>query len=259
MNVEIKMLKTLQPKESILIGGLPGIAYIGKLSVDYLIQQLKAELVGEVYSKFFPPYVMIRNDGIVELMKNELYYLKNETGKDIFFLTGNAQAFSPEGQYEMADKLLDWAISLGVKKVFSIAALLTDRSFETPNVYGTTTTPVLLEEIKKYGVLSLDQGSISGINGLIIGLAKKKNIDGICLLGETRGYQTPEGLYVLDPRAVKAVLDVLTALLNLKTDMTLLDKQTKEMDDLIRKIAEIERNMREEMREATTKKPSYVT
>ena len=259
MNVEIKMLKTLQPREPVLIAGLPGIAYVGKLSVDHLVQQLKAELVGEIYSKSFPPYVMIGNDGVVELMRNELYYLKNETGKDIFFLTGNAQAFSPEGQYEIADEVLDWAVSLGVKRVFSIAALLTDRSFETPSVYGTTTNSVLLEEIKGHGVLPLDQGSISGTNGLIIGLAKKKNIEGICLLGETRGYQTPEGLYVLDPRAVRSVLNVLAALLNLKVDMTLLDKQAGEMDDLVRKMAEIERNMREEMREATTKKPSYVT
>lgn len=259
MNVEIKTLKTLQPKEPVLVVGLPGIAYIGKLSVDYLIQQLKAELVAEVYSKFFPPYVMIRDDGIVELMRNELHYLRNETGEDIFFLTGNAQAFSPEGQYEVADKVLDWAVNLGIRKIFSIAALLTDRSFETPSVYGTATTPVLLEEIKKHRVLPLDQGSISGTNGLIIGLAKKRSIGGICLMGETRGYQTPEGFYVIDPRAVRAVLDVLTSLLNLKIDMTLLDKQTEEMDDLIKKMAEIERNMREEMREATTRKPSYVT
>lgn len=258
MSVEIKTLKKLQPRESVLIAGLPGIAYIGKLSVDHLIQQLKADLVGEVYSKFFPPYVMIKDDGVVEMMKNELYHLKNGKGKDIFFLTGNAQAFSPEGQYEIADRVLDWAIDLGVKRVYSVAAFLTDRSFETPNVYGTTTTLALHEEIKKYGVQSLNEGNISGTNGLIIGLAKKKAIDGICLMGETHGYQTTEGFYMLDPRAGKAVLGVLNAMLGLKVDMSLLDKQAREMDDLIRKMAEIERSMRGEMREAG-KKPSYVT
>lgn len=258
MNVEIKTLKNLEPKESVLIGGLPGIAYIGKLSVDHLIQQLKPEPVAEIYSKFFPPYVMIKDDGVAELMKNELYRLKNENGKDIFFLTGNTQAVSPEGQYEIADKVLEWAVDLGVKRVYSIAAFLTDRSFETPSVYGTATTTALLEEIKTRGVLTLDQGNISGTNGLIIGIAKKKNIEGICLLGETHGFQTTEGFYVLDPRAARAVLDVLTTILNLKVDMTLLDKQAGEMDDFIRKIEEIERNMRGEMRESKTK-PSYVT
>ena len=55
MNVEIKILKKFALKEFVLVSGLPGISYIGKLSVDYLIQQLKAELVGEDYSKYFPP------------------------------------------------------------------------------------------------------------------------------------------------------------------------------------------------------------
>ncbi len=69
MNVEIKMLKEFTPSQLILICGLPGTAYIGKLSVDYLIQQLKAELVGEVYSKYFPPFVVIKEDGLVELLR----------------------------------------------------------------------------------------------------------------------------------------------------------------------------------------------
>jgi len=40
MNAEIKTLKEFAPKEITLVVGLPGTAYIGKLSVDYLVQQL---------------------------------------------------------------------------------------------------------------------------------------------------------------------------------------------------------------------------
>ncbi len=140
MNVEIKMLKDFAPSELILICGVPGIAYIGKISVDYLVQQLKAELVGEVYSKYFPPYVIIKEDGLVELLRNELHQFKDESGRTIVFLTGNAQAYSPEGQYEIADAVLEWAINNGVKRVYSVAAYVTERPFEAPNVYCTTTT-----------------------------------------------------------------------------------------------------------------------
>ena len=63
MDAEIKMLKEFEPNQMTLVCGLPGIAYIGKLAVDYLVKQLKAELVGELYSKFFPPYVIIKEDG----------------------------------------------------------------------------------------------------------------------------------------------------------------------------------------------------
>ncbi|UCH01447.1 MAG: PAC2 family protein, partial [Candidatus Bathyarchaeota archaeon] len=79
MQVNIKLLKDLKPKKSILICGLPGIAYVGKLSVDYLMRELEAELIGEIYSQFFSPYVLIKNDGVVELLKNELYHSKNKT------------------------------------------------------------------------------------------------------------------------------------------------------------------------------------
>ena len=174
MNVEIKMLKDFAPSELILVCGVPGIAYIGKISVDYLVQQLKAELFGEVYSKYFPPYVIIKEDGLVELLRNELHLFKDESGRTIVFLTGNAQAYSPEGQYEIAETVLEWAINNGVKRVYSVAAYVTERPFEAPNVYCTTTTLALREEAKVHGAQFLDDGIIGGENGIIMGLAKKE-------------------------------------------------------------------------------------
>jgi uncharacterized protein len=258
MSVDLKILKEITPSQLILVCGLPGTAYIGKLSVDYLVQQLKAEMIGEVYSKHFPPYVIIKEDGLVELLRNELYHFNENSERDIVFLSGNSQAYSPEGQYEVADAILDWAISKGVTRVYSVAALVTDRQFETPNVFCTATTAALLEEAKALGVLPLDHGIIGGENGIILGLAKKKNIEGVCLLAETHGYQTPTGEYVIDPRAAKAALNVLTSLLKLKVSMEAMEKQVAQMDEAIAKLVEIERRVREEMT-AAAKKPSYVT
>jgi uncharacterized protein (TIGR00162 family) len=258
MSVEIKMLKEFTPSQLILVCGLPGTAYIGKLSVDYLIQPLKAELIGEVYSKYFPPFVIISEDGLVELLRNELHQFKDESGRTIVFLTGNSQAFSPEGQYEVADAVLDWAIKNGLQRVYSVAAYVTERPFEVPNVYCTTTTLALLEEAKAHGAQLLNNGVIGGENGIITGLAKKKNVEGACLLAETHGYQTPTGEYVLDPRAAKAALKVLTSMLNLKVDMEPMEKQVAQMDEAIAKLVEIERRIREEMA-SSGKKPAYVT
>ena len=258
MNTEVKILKSINPNELTLVCGLPGMAHVGKIPVDYLIKQLNAELIGEIYSKHFPPYVIINKDGSVDLLRNELHYLRDDLGGFIVFLSGNAQAFSPEGQYEIVENVLDWAIEKKVKRVISIAALVTDRPFEVPSVYCTTTSPVLLEEAKALGVQTLDQGIIGGENGLIIGLAKKKNIEGICLLTETHGYQTPTGEYVMDPRTAPATLKILTQMLNLKVDMEPMAKRITEMDEAFAEMAEIERRMREEMQQ-TSKKPSYVT
>lgn len=258
MDVDIKIVKEQSPKDLILVVGLPGIAYIGKLSVDYLVKQLKAELIGEVYSRYFPPYVVIKEDGLVELLKNELYLHKGENGQDFVFFTGNAQAFSPEGQYEIANRILDWATQHGVKQVFSVAALVTDKPFETPKVQCTATSKDLLEELKKHDVSPLESGIIGGENGLILGLARKKGLEGACLLAETHGYQLSTGEYVTDAKAAKAALHVVEALLQLKLDMEPMDKQAKQMDEVVAKMAEIERRVREEMTQSS-KKPSYVT
>jgi len=258
MNAEIKTLKEFAPKEITLVVGLPGTAYIGKLSVDYLVQQLKAELVAEVYSKHFPPYVIIKEDGLVELLRNELYWYRTEDGRDIVFMGGNSQALSPEGQYDVADVILEWAISRGLKRVISVAALVTDKPFDNPNVFCATTSPSVLEEMKQLSIKTLDQGIIGGENGLIIGLAKKKDVEGVCLLAETHGYQTSAGEYVTDAKAAKAALNVLNSILALKVNMEPMDKQADQMDELIAKMGEIERRVREEMEQAG-KKPSYVT
>ncbi len=258
MNSEIKLLKPFTPSKLTLVCGLPGIAYIGKLSVDYLIQQLKADLVAEVYSEHFPPYVIIKEDGLVELLRNELNLFHREDGQDILFLSGNAQSFSPEGQYEIAETVLDLAVEKGVNRVYSVAALVTDREFETPNVFCAATSPSLLEEVKAHGAQPLDHGMIGGENGIVLGLARKRGIEGACLMAETHGYQTPTGEYVIDPRAAKAAINVLTQILGMKVDMEPLEKQAMQMDEAVAKMAEIERKVREEMSQAG-KKPSYVT
>ena len=140
-------------------------------------------------------------------------------GGFLYFLSGNSQVFSPEGQYEITEKVIDWAKENGVKKVVSVAALVTDRPFDVPSVYCTATSASLLEEAKALGVKALDEGIIGGENGLIMGIAKKKNVEGICLLAETHGYQTATGEFMIDPKAGNAALNILTKLLGVKIDM----------------------------------------
>ncbi len=260
MDVTITFTPEDPPKGSILVCGLPGIAFIGKLAVDYLIRQLEAERVGEVYAPFFSPYVLIGSNGVVELLRNELYYLQDGAGRGLYFLTGNAQAASPEGQYALLDKVLETVIPLGVTHVYSIAAVITDKPFDHPTVYGIATTPSLVAAAAAQGVVAMDQGSISGMNGLILGLARMKQLDGTCLLGETHGYQTPTGQYIVDAKAARAVLEILTAMLQLSVDLTPLDQQAAQMDDFLGRLAEVEKQVRDEVRRAADRDPSrYIT
>jgi len=75
----------------------------------------------------------------------------------------------------------------------------------------------------------MNRGNITGMNGVLIGIAKKSSLSGICLLGETSGY-------VIDAKASKAVLESLCKILNLKFDMSELDQKAKDTEELIKTI-----------------------
>lgn len=51
MTTTIKLLKKKKLKNPVLITGLPGIGLVGKLVVDYMLKESKAERIAEVHSE----------------------------------------------------------------------------------------------------------------------------------------------------------------------------------------------------------------
>jgi proteasome assembly chaperone (PAC2) family protein len=112
-----------------------------------------------------------------------------------------------------------------------------------PRVLAVATNPTLTTELEGYDVTLLRQGSISGLNGLLLGVAKKRNIDGVCLLGEIPVYTTQ----VANPRSSKAVLRVLSQMSGLDIDLTEIDRWVSETDEEIEeKIDRLKQSFREE-------------
>jgi len=84
----------------------------------------------------------------------------------------------------------------------------------------------------------MEGGQISGLNGLLLGYAAVKDIEGICLLATMPLY----AVNLPNPRASKALLEVLVRALGVEVDMTELDLASEEM---ARKMAVIEEKIRE--------------
>jgi hypothetical protein len=74
---------------------------------------------------------------------------------------------------------------------------------------------------------------------------------GACLLGETHGM-------VVDHRAAKAVLDVLTGMLGIKIDMSNLEERAKRTERLMEKLGEEMKRRRQEEREFREEEISYI-
>lgn len=228
--ITVEIIDMPKLKNPSLVCGLPGSGYVGKLAVDHMIDELKGIPFANIFSSSFPPQVLIQPDGTADLMKNTLYYCKSKS-QDLVLLSGDAQPVTPESEYEMADEITKICEKLGVKTIYTLAAYITGTFSKTPKVHGSSTSPQIIKEFPKHGIFSMTGGSITGMNGLIIGVGKRRGITGVCLLGETSGY-------VVDAKASKAVLETLGKMLDLKLDLASISKKAQDTEQLIKTIEE---------------------
>ncbi|MDD1705584.1 MAG: proteasome assembly chaperone family protein [Methanoregulaceae archaeon] len=220
----------------IFIEGLPGIGHVGKLVAEHMIQELGAEKVAEIRSIFFPPQVIIDENGTVRLANNEVYYYAGETHR-FLFLVGDYQATSSEGHYLLADAYLDLAAECGVSRVYTLGGYGVGHLVDEPRVLGAVNQPDLRGVIEAAGgIVGRDEpgGGIIGAAGLLLGLGISRGIEGICLMGETSGY-------LVDPKSAASLLKVLTTLLEIEIDPTRLEQRAYEMEHVLQKLIDGER------------------
>lgn len=228
-------------KSPVLLEGLPGIGHIGKLVAEHMIHELGAEKIAEIHSIFFPPQVIIRDDGVIRLANNELWLFKGETN-DLIFLVGDHQSTSGEGHYILADCYLDIAEDLGVRRIFTLGGFGVGHLVEEPRVLCAVNRPELLEVATGGGAVfqkGEPGGGIVGAAGLLLGLSAYRNIEGICLMGETSGY-------LVDPKSAASLLRVLTGLLGITVDPTRLHERGAELERMIQTLIEGEQITQEE-------------
>ena len=105
---------------------------------------------------------------------------------------------------------------------------------EKPKVFIAATSQEILDKAMQAGATLSTSGSpIVGTAGLILGLAKFKKINALCLLGETRGY-------LPDPLAAKSVLEVLKSTFNFNLDLAGLNEEIARAETMVTRLQQIE-------------------
>src|SRR3989338_5198549 len=191
----IKRLKNTRFKNPILIEGLPGMGNVGKITIDFIIESLKAEKIYEISSYGFPSFVFVNEKGVTELPKIEVYY-KKVKGKDFFLVSGDVQPVDEENSYEFCDKILDLFEEFKGKEIVTLGGIGLEELPKSPAVYCSGTDKDVIREFKINGVRSAEGvvGPIIGVSGLLLGLAKERGIKGAVLLVETLGMPTYLGI-----------------------------------------------------------------
>jgi len=252
----IKETVKTELKNPVLIEGLPGMGMVGRIAARFLIKQLGATRFAELYSPHFPYYVLVNKKGSVRLLRAEFFCWKSPTGEnDLVFLIGDSQAQTIEGQYEVTDSILEFASKLGVKTIITIGGYRKEAE-EAPKVIVVSTSPELLKRALQAKAIASPPGNpIVGTAGLLLGLAKFKKIDALCLLGETRGY-------LADPVAAKSVLEVLQRMLGLDVNLKELDVQIEKSKEIVARMREIEERREkyaQKMRKSEDERVTYIS
>lgn len=252
----IKELKGVEPKNPILIEGLPGLGLVGKIAIRYLIKKLKAKKFAHLYSPHFPYFVLVNKKGNVRLLRGTFYLWENKNGQnDLVLFTGDSQSQTIEGQYEIADRMLDFSQKYNIKTVVTIGGYRMETK-EKPNVFAAAIDQELLDKALKAGAALSNSGSpIVGTAGLILGLARFKKISALCLLGETRGY-------LPDPLAARSVLEVLKSTFDFELDLNGLNEEIAKAETMVTRLQEIEEKRAleaEETRKEEDKKTTYIS
>lgn len=176
----------------VFVEGLPGFGSVGKIAARLLIEFTRAKPFAELYSPSFPDYVIVSSDGICRPPRYGFY--ASSMGKSHFIiLTGDVQPSLDDVvvHYRLCDEILNFVEQYGCKFIVTMGGLPTPRP--AGEVYVAATSQRLASEIVEKGAMLYGGGKIMGATGLLLGLAKSRGWEGVCLLGATTGVKADRG------------------------------------------------------------------
>ena len=220
-----------------ILAAWPGIGNVAMIVANYLKSKLGFKELGSLEASYFFDHIgVLVKDNVVEapsFPQSQFYYWKNKAGKsDLILFIGDDQP-AAKG-YELANCVLDLGQRFQIKRVYTCAAAMTRiHHTEPPRVWGVATSYQVAGDLRKYNLVQAGNLQIAGLNGLLLGVAKERDIDGICLLGEVPVYATR----VPNPMAALAVMKVLTGMLEVEIDLAELAKMAVEAGERIKQVA----------------------
>jgi uncharacterized protein len=229
-------VETLKPfpklKRAILVEGLPGIGNVGKIAVDFIVEELKPEPICEFYSPTLPHSVFVNRQNLVELPRLTLSLLQRKGKPSLLFLTGDLQPTEEVPSYEFCEQLLDVAQGFNVASIITLGGIglaqlpkefriyITGNSKEAVKLYQTPETRPQLSGIV---------GPIVGVTGLLLGLAGRRDIPAVAYLSESFAHPLHVGI-----KEARNLLKLLKKVLKLELNLKEFDEGIKDLEKRVR-------------------------
>jgi proteasome assembly chaperone (PAC2) family protein len=210
-----------------LIAVWPGMGGVAFNAGVYLLAKLSMTVIAEYEANdlFDTDQVEVKN-GIIQPCRrprNRFFLWRDPDGRrDLVVFLGEAQP--PFGKHPFCRRLIEYARGLGVERVVTFAAMATPMRPSHPSrVFGAATDAEGLDALRRLELTILEDGQISGLNGVLLGVAAESGLHGACLLGEM-----PHLFSQLPfPKASLAILEVFTTITGVQLDFAELQERSR--------------------------------
>jgi len=224
----ISVGKAPKMNKPILVEGLPGIGNVGKVAIDFIIEELGAKKIFNLSSNSMPHSVYVNERSLIELPSISIYHTKTKT-HDLLLVAGDAQPIDERSTYTFSRTLLELLLSLKGREIITLGGIGLPAVPKKPKIYCTGTSKSIVNKYVKdtdinpnlYGIV----GPIIGVSGLLLGLAKGSKIQGVALLAETYGHPMYLGI-----RGAREIVRVLNQKLSIGIDIKELDAEINKLE-----------------------------
>ena len=228
----MKIVLKKTPKNPIILEGFPSFGLVGTITTEFLLEHLKAELIGEFVYDELSPIAAIHKGRLVNPMA--VWYVPS---KNIVILHTilNVKGY----EWEIAENVMDMAKKMNAKEIISLEGVATDEMSEDIKVYYHGN-----KKLEECGALPVKESIIMGVSASLMLRYKKLS----CLFAAAHS-QLP------DSKAAAKLIEILDKYLDLSVDYHPLLKQAEDFESKIKTILQ---QSNKTMKEADKKSMSYL-
>jgi len=232
----IKFIKKIKLKKPIAIVAWPGVGNVAANAAEFLKDELAAkEFAFFNPDSYFQPTRIHINNYLIESIEKprDIFYSSYNisTDNDLIIFISQAQP-SGEKAIDYAQELIGFLKEIDTRMIISFGAIPTAIEYnQEPKVWAVVTHKEMIKLSQDLHIDLIPSGYISGMHGLILSMAKKQFIKGMCILGEVPFYAAETD----NPISSMAVLRVLTLMLNINVDFGRLKQKASLLNEEIEK------------------------
>lgn len=223
----------------VMFAAWPGMGDVGLTAMEYIRQGVDAHMFAELdMTPFYSPEEVVVSNGLVSFPEIPKSIFLEQHNPDVVFFESTLQMGGSDA-ITVAQAVLDVAHKIKAKRIFTAAAFPYPMSYTSESkVFAAANNQRLLTNLRGYGIEPMPEGFISGLNGLLLGIAASRDIEAACILATIPSYASG----IIYPKGSLAIVKTLARIAKLDIDTSELEKESDEYEE---SYAEIEERLRQ--------------